>query len=446
MAQPFQFTGGYDADVRDIERRRRMAEMLQGQAMEPLATNRMAGGYVVPINPMEGIAKIAQAWAAGKRMQRADDDYRKLGETMAADRADVFQRAIEAANGRPQIEAPPADLGGGPGRPAMPGSQQAMYRVLMGAKDPQIAQIGLAGMLKGMEPQKPKMQRVEIPDGRGGVRVGFVDLNNPNPMSTFTEGGAQPAKPEMVNTGGQVVPVNPYTQQGPLQVTPAPGAVPFAAQGMTPEQYRSFQERKAAAGASRTTNINNVNAKPDNAYFTERRKAQAQKFQDLEKAAESADKQIQALDRFLKANETGTAGGAQPLISGVQNFLSSFGYESKALTDVRVMEQVIGDILQNKMAELGARGLTDKDMQILRDALPRVATDRRSRAEVAGVIRRAAEGTINSYRAARDEEARIYPEFTQNTPSPLWLRRYDQPQGGVRQDAPAGRGRVVVDY
>jgi hypothetical protein len=221
---------------------------------------------------------------------------------------------------------------------------------------------------------------------------------------------------------------NNMTTVGSMPKTAAPGAVPFNAQGMTPDQFRAFQLQQAERSASRNTNITNVNAKSDNAYFTKRREAQAQQFQDLEKSAESADRQIQTLDRFIRANQSGTAGGAQPLISGVQNFLSTFGYEPKSLTNVRVMEQAVGDILQNKMSELGARGLTDKDMQILREALPRVDTDRVSREQVAGIIRKSAQSTIDSYRASRAEEARIYPEFTQNTPAPLWLRKYEGPQ------------------
>ena len=62
--QQVSFTSPYSADEADIERRRRMAELLQKQADAPLDTNRMAGGWVLPVSPLEGLAKVAQAGSA----------------------------------------------------------------------------------------------------------------------------------------------------------------------------------------------------------------------------------------------------------------------------------------------------------------------------------------------------------------------------------------------
>lgn len=435
MAQSVSFTvpTEYSVEQQALQRRRKMAEMLQAQSLQPLETNRMAGGYVVPVSPFEGMAKLAQAYV-GKQGQKKADEAEK---TMAANRqkayADTLRSAHQIGQGTPIIEAPSEELGGGPGRPAMPGNRQAMIDHLLG--NPDTASIGAQEMIAQLTPKAPKMRRVEIPDGQGGARIGFVDMNSPDPMATFKEGGLQPPKPEMVNTGGQITPVNPYQAQ-PMPITAAPGSVPFAAQDMTPEQFRDFQTKKAAAGASRNTNIVNAGAQPgDDSYMKKRREGQATQFQDLEKSAESAARQIQALDRFIAASEKGAAGGAQPLITSVQNFLSSFGYSSEQLKDTVLMKQVIGDVLGNKMAELGARGLTDKDMEILREALPRVATDRASRVAVANVMKKNATRTLDEYKAARSEEERIYPGFSQKTPTPGWFRQHQGGGAVMRFDA-----------
>lgn len=256
MAQ-FPVAGDYMLEAQQLERRRKMADALRAQSMDPLQSQ-TAGGYVVPISPLQGIAKLAQAFSASRMDKDADARMQALNDRMQSDRTDTIARALQASQGRTAIDAPSEDLGGGPGRPAIPANPQEAFSILAQSRDPMLQQFGTQAMLQGMRPREPKMQRVEIPDGQGGKRVGFVDMNSPNPMATFQEGGVQPAKPEMVNTGGQVVPVNPYAQTGPLQVTAAPGAVPFSAQGMTPEQFREFQTKKAAAGAARITNNNMV--------------------------------------------------------------------------------------------------------------------------------------------------------------------------------------------
>lgn len=279
MAQSFNFTSpnDYDIQARTIERRRKMAEMLQQQAMSPIDPNRMAGGYVVPINPMEGIAKLAQSWAAGQSQRAADQDMQRMSDERAADTLWRIDEATRLSQGTPQIPAPSEELGGGPGRPAQLGDKKAAYAVLAGARDPAMRQMALAKMLGSMEPpapikmgkddrlidpttyqpiigpaQQPNIKRVEIPDGRGGVRVGFVDMNNPNPMSTFQEAGAQPAKAEVLPSGQAI---NPYTVQPgqtfqdpnkPFTIGPRGEVVPNA-------PYQQYEIGKARAGATNVT-------------------------------------------------------------------------------------------------------------------------------------------------------------------------------------------------
>ncbi len=164
--------------------------------------------------------------------------------------------------------------------------------------------------------------------------------------------------------------------------------------------------------------------KGEDKYATERMKLQAQGINDLGKNASAAYKSSMAMDRFTKASEKGTEGGAQPVITAVKNLLTSFGYDDKQLAEVRIMEQAINDVLANKMATLGARGLTDSDMNILKASLPRVATDRNSRLEVARILKILNDFEIDEYIAELDEEKRINPELAKRIMEPRWLRFY----------------------
>lgn len=158
-------------------------------------------------------------------------------------------------------------------------------------------------------------------------------------------------------------------------------------------------------------------------YLKERYKGLAEQAGKLDKAAETAYASKQSLGRFLDASKTSPDGAAAGVINATQNFLSTFGYTSSDLVDAAKMEQAIGDILSNKMAELGARGLTDKDMEILRMSLPRVNTDRTARAEVVRILNKSHDNTIAEWDNQREGEAKNYPGLAGTMTLPKWRKQ-----------------------
>lgn len=196
----------------------------------------------------------------------------------------------------------------------------------------------------------------------------------------------------------------------------------------TPEFADEMRKRIAAEttgkakGSAVTLSV--AVGKGDQKYAETRLTDAAEAMTALTKAAESSYKANQALDRFLEASKQGTHGGVQPIISGVQNALASFGYSSESLKSVRQMEQAIGDILGSKMAELGARGLTDKDMEVLRQSLPRVDTDIKSRENVVKILKKINNSVISEWEGQREQELKTYPELSSRLPEPVWYKNY----------------------
>jgi hypothetical protein len=405
MAQAFNFAPAYETEARSIERRRRMAEMLQGQAMAPIDPNRMAGGYVVPISPVEGLAKMAQAWAAGRSQKRADGDARQLGETMQADRAETLRRALEAGQGTPMIPDVPEELGGGPGRPAMPGSARAMYEVLSGSKDPMQAQMGMQGMLKSMEVKQPKWERTTIRNPDGTTRVGFVDTNAASPETTFRELGVEPVKTEMVNTGGQITPLNPYAPQGPLQVTPAPSSVPFDAQDMTPEQYRQFKLTQAERGASRTTNVNNVSA-GDRAWDVELAKEDVKQLGEFRNNAIKAQSILRTAENLREAVKSGVySGGGAELKTSVASFINGMtGATPKGLPGSEQFIAESGKLVLDLIKQLG-HNPSNADLAFIQRVVPSLGTSPQARTQLIDYLERTARGQIDLFQRA-DEYGR----------------------------------------
>ena len=207
---------------------------------------------------------------------------------------------------------------------------------------------------------------------------------------------------------------------------------PFLPSGEPNVDFQEYQQNlRASRGPSTTVNVDRGN----NKYLEARGTAQAQAMGELEKSATSAFQANQAIDRFVEASEGGTAGGAQPLVSGVQNFLSTFGYQPSELTNVATMEQAIGQILGQKMQELGARGLTDQDMKILRESLPRVETSQNARVEVSRVLKKANEQKIDQYMRNAQREQEAFPGRQFFRPDFFYSQgSSEQPGGALSQD------------
>lgn len=107
------------------------------------------------------------------------------------------------------------------------------------------------------------------------------------------------------------------------------------------------------------------------------------------------------LQRFLKTNHQTPEGALAGALTGVRNVMATFGMESEGLVAAQTGQQALSAILTSEMTERGARGLTDKDMDILRESMPAMDTDSKARRIVAEVLLEAAQrqvyGQIDAY-------------------------------------------------
>jgi hypothetical protein len=146
--------------------------------------------------------------------------------------------------------------------------------------------------------------------------------------------------------------------------------------------------------------------------------------------ANVAVKGNEALDKIIAYSRAGTFSG--PLANGAvgaAQFLGAFGVTvaPDMLSRTRLTDANINIILGQLMSALGARGLTDKDMEILRGQLPRVADDPNSRVLIAQTLKAANNRTIEEYNRMRDSVSRmnvpgmnnfleVYPTLKGSTP------------------------------
>jgi hypothetical protein len=99
------------------------------------------------------------------------------------------------------------------------------------------------------------------------------------------------------------------------------------------------------------------------------------------------------------------------------------------------MQSAVSEILQNRMREHGARGLTDADMKILKSHLPTIATSRESRVNVANILKKQNDYDIRLYDEELKWQEENYPDIKTRVPS--WLKSWrmdpknSMPQGAV---------------
>lgn len=93
-----------DSQQREIERRQRVADAMAAQGMQPLETNQMAGGYVVPVSPLAALAKMAQTYAGKTMADKAAKDRSGLDEKYNEGLATAVREYM--AGGSKTVQAP----------------------------------------------------------------------------------------------------------------------------------------------------------------------------------------------------------------------------------------------------------------------------------------------------------------------------------------------------
>lgn len=142
----------------------------------------------------------------------------------------------------------------------------------------------------------------------------------------------------------------------------------------------------------------------------------AEKYIELDKAANRAYTNSGRLDQFLAASdEDGLQGGAAEIIASAQNFLTTFGLPSTGLDALAQMKTMTAGIKADYMESLGARGLTDQDMKIIAESLPKVNDSRVARERIVKILKKADQAKMHNFIDAYDEMG-----AKSNQPKPAW--------------------------
>ena len=221
----------YTAEQQAIDRRRKMAELLQQQSSAPIEMPTMPG---VRVSPYAGLAKLLQSYGAERDIKKVEQEQKALGERYQGERTSQFQDLARLLSAPGQAAQPAIEpvfkegqstitQGGQEAKPALPAGYLPA-EALSKFTNPDIQQLAMSKILSQVEPKAP-------------IKLGADEsLLNPNSYEVMATGKGKETYHPPINefdpNSGQTIKVA-YSNLGNRKVIDTAGAY-------TPDQWNAI--------------------------------------------------------------------------------------------------------------------------------------------------------------------------------------------------------------
>ncbi len=392
----------YDLENQQLERRRKMAEMLSMNAQKPYAAGSMVGNVYVPTHWTQHAAQALSGYASDKEMERLDARQMDVARRKQDDMRTEGARFAELLRGKPATEQThTADdqlaYGGNEGdsvstqvqTPAVPGDRNAAMAFALGAKNPMLQQTAMADMMKQQESYTLKPGEVRM---QGTQRIAGLD-----------------AKPEIREVNGQIVQIvngqiMPLGAPIPKQATPANPAADLLVPGpdgkLVPNQQLIAAKSMIAAAGKPSMNSTIINAGPK-AFETELGKLDAEKLGELRKSAEAANNSLAVAQNLRAAVNQGvySGGGAQAKTAAANIINGITGATPKNLPGSQLFNAEASKLVLDHVKTLGANP-SNADREFIEKTVPMLSTSPQARDAMINFIEQKAAKTLDVYKRA----------------------------------------------
>ena len=184
-----------------ILRQQKMAEMLLQQGMQQPQGQMVSGRYVAP-SIFQNLAGLANTYMGQRGIEKAEQAQLDLAKAIRGQESVALADYIGQLQGKPAVPEKVTEMAGPymgnipkpiatiAGTPATEGNPLlANMNALQNPNAPAFLRThAMAELVK-----KPKWEKAEYTDEKTGVtRQGVIDVNSPNPISTFQVGGTKP--------------------------------------------------------------------------------------------------------------------------------------------------------------------------------------------------------------------------------------------------------------
>ena len=176
-------------EILDLNRQRKMADLLITQGMQPKKGQTVAGGVYVPTNPLENLADIFSVYSGRKANEALDVKEQALAQKLRDLESSESSNILQALQGTPEKvypqQAGPMPDGSNIAQQidaAVPGSTEAAYAAALRGITP--AAKSFVPILQKRLTQEPDWKETSINQG-GQIIKGLYDANKGDVLSTF---------------------------------------------------------------------------------------------------------------------------------------------------------------------------------------------------------------------------------------------------------------------
>jgi len=158
-------------EILALERQKKLADLLQSRALEQPQGQMVSGRYVAP-SIIQQLAPLANAYMGRKAGEDVESRQAKLANLMRGQQSTEIKNILGAFEG---------------------GDQSKALELAATGQTPFSQTVAGEMVKKRLIGKEPKWEKAELPNPDGTTKVGYVDVNAPNPLKTFIEGGVKPA-------------------------------------------------------------------------------------------------------------------------------------------------------------------------------------------------------------------------------------------------------------
>lgn len=346
------------AELMGVNRRQALADLLMAQSAAPIEN---IGGAGAVVSPLQGAAKMLQAYVGMKRADDADKTYANVAEKRRQGVADALMAYEQRKAGTPEIPMPPEAAGGGPGRPAVPGDTRGAIADALSnayiARNP-LVQADLAALKKSQEPYTLTPGGIRVEGGKTVASAPF------RPQEHVIDGKVyvRDASGQLVEAGGPGVRSDPNKPFDPRTGAPNPA-------------FQDYEKGKAAAGAAKVQTQVNAYMPASEAAQTEFMKSTRATYDQLKQAPVALASIEKA--KALIPEAKGFMGPGGEALLGSAKFLNSRLGMSIDTEGVKSAEELRTRIFFNIMDNLKKMDAQPSQMQqqIMMESLGKLGTD-----------------------------------------------------------------------
>jgi hypothetical protein len=434
-------TYDYEVDQQKISRQRQLVDAMMQGALAPMGpTETAAGGVAIKKSPLEGIAKIAQAYLAMKQGQGLDQQQQALGERYRGDLRTGMEGLMQGMSMQPTTPAPDG-MGPNITQADAQGAKQRALLEAIGSNHPVLQQLGL----QGLAPMFKEKEQMGLKD-----YLGLADKFDP--QSTVDAGRSgdpsrlKPKSEKPIEVGGMLL--DPKT----LTVLQANGEMPKTVTingdlyeiNPTTKQYKKLDN---APKVTNTTNVRvpvNVVNQGESEFMKELGKSSAADLVEAKKAKHTSQQMIGSMDKLEQLDNSGVFSGptAQPaMFMGSLAEAIGVPVDKAKLANSQAYQGEVMQTMQQYLTGSLARSTTDKDAEILRAPLPQLINSKEGRAALRRQVKAKAQERIEYADSVQKKLEQQFPEagrLNSLTPGTQPVpQRTDVGPGRVRRFNPA---------